>query len=228
MIENIPYSGEIPYQNVARNSSTEGYVEKLIFFLEQYLPLFPKQKQIQKDESEEDISEKLYNYLQRQRRFNLEQIEYPFEFQIEKSQRKAKKGHKRRVDFGVKLNTVDNDMELIYCIEAKKLPTGQKEREKEYVLGNYGGIQRFKSALHGIDDEGNSLPRNGMVGYVFEHTFEHWHDEINLWITQEGWSEKELLVKKHFLEIAKLESTHLIETQQLMVLDHYWVSVMTT
>ena len=117
-------------------------------------------------------------------------------------------------------------MELIYCIEAKRLPTGKRDREKEYVMGDGGGIQRFKKNLHGMNRTGNLLERNGMVGYVQENDFDHWHTQINQWITDEPtWSNTEMLQKVSFGTIAKLESTHERISKDNLKLTHFWINL---
>ena len=81
----------------------------------------------------------------------------------------------------------------LYGLEAKRLPTctspiEQREREREYVVGNWhlrssarkpisGGIERFKEGLHGTD-----LERVGMVAFIQKHDPLFWLTEINRWI----------------------------------------------
>ncbi len=214
----------IPFQNIKEGASSIGQVQKLMVFLEKYLPEFPKGRSLRKS-SEEDISQDLYKYLQRKQSYNDEKIEYPFQFQPETIQRqKSIKGHKRRADIGVRINTRDIDMELIYCIEAKKLPTAKSgnDREKEYVLGNYGGINRFKQNLHGLNDSGDLLSENGVIGYVQADDFTHWHTQINSWINAE-WGDNELLKKVYFNTIGKLESNHSRLSGGQVKLTHYWI-----
>ena len=223
MIEIPSNQATIPYNNIGSGSSTNGYVDKLINFLEEHYASFPKAYNVSINESEEDISDKLYRHLQRQSNLN----DAPFQFQPETPQKlPTAKGHKKRADFGVNLNTFDINMELIYCIEAKRLPTGKREREKEYVMGDGGGIQRFKKNLHGMNRKGDLLERNGMIGYVQENDFEHWHTQINQWITDEPtWSNTEMLQKVSFGTIAKLESTHERISKDNLKLTHFWINL---
>jgi hypothetical protein len=223
MIEKPSNQANLPYKNIGSNSSTNGYVDKLINFLEEHYASFPKAYAVSIDESEEDISEKLYLHLQRKSRLT----EAPFEFQPEARQKlPTVKGHKKRADLGVNLNTFDINMELIYCIEAKRLPTGKKEREKEYVMGDGGGIQRFKKNLHGMNRAGNLLERNGMVGYVQQNDFDYWHEKINRWITDEPtWSNTEILQKVNFGTIARLESSHERVSKDNLKLTHFWINL---
>lgn len=225
MIEISSNQATIPYNNISRGASTNGYVDKLINFLEEHYASFPKAYTVSINESEEDISEKLYLHLQRQSRLT----EAPFDFQPEARQKLPNaKGYTRRADLGVNLNTFDINMELIYCIEAKRLPTDKflGAREKEYVIGNYGGIQRFKENLHGMNRTGNLLERNGMVGYVQQNDFAHWYQKINKWITDEPtWSNTETLQKVSFGTIAKLESTHTRISNDNLKLTHFWINL---
>lgn len=115
----------------------------------------------------------------------------------------------RQPDFGV-ITVEDNNpfgfTNVFFEIEAKRLPTGYG-REKEYVEGNLGGIQRFKEGHHGKD-----LSQSAMVGYVQKETCLHWHTEINKWIANlinansEGhivWNETDLL--RHLSDFNKIQ-----------------------
>jgi hypothetical protein len=224
----MPQKTDIPFKNIPEGSSTTEYVVKLIAFLEKYLPYFPIETKANKSQNENDLSEELYNHLTRKARFNGDNITYPFEFHPEKSQKKPKqKGHAKRIDIATKLNTVDINMEVIYCIEAKKLPTDKLDgkREKEYVDGKGGAIDRFKREDHGMNDEGNLLPRNGIVAYITEHDFQHWHTQINTWITDKGWHTKELLRKEYFNKIGKLTSFHPRILGDDVEINHFWVNI---
>jgi hypothetical protein len=223
MIEIPSNQANLPYKNIGSNSSTNGYVDRLIYFLEEHYASFPTAYSISIDESEENISDKLYRHLQRQSRLT----DAPFEFQPETPQKMpTAKGHKKRADLGVNLNTFDINMELIYCIEAKRLPTGKKEREKEYVMGDGGGIQRFKENLHGMNRIGDLLERNGMVGYVQKKDFDHWHQKINEWIIEDPtWSNTEILQKVSFETIARLESSHERISKHSLKLTHFWINL---
>ncbi len=82
----------------------------------------------------------------------------------------------REPDFGVYEVEDRNPFGLtreFFVIEAKLLPTGKKD----YVVGNLGGIQRFKKGHHG-----KGLLESAMVGYVQKETCSHWHKKINEWI----------------------------------------------
>ncbi len=182
-MNDAPPHGHIPFRNIAKGTSTSGYVDILIAFLENYLPAFPLERTVNASMNENDITEQLYKHLTRKVKFNAEKKEYPFVFQTEKPQKKKhqKGGHPKRVDIAGRLNTRDVDMEVIYCLEAKKLPTDKMggSREKEYVSGSGGAIERFKNEAHGLDDAGNQLPRNGIIAYVTADNYSTWHYRIN-------------------------------------------------
>lgn len=221
-MENSPASKRIPYQNIPKGTSSTGYVDNLIAFLENVLPNFPREKRLGKDQSENDMTEELYKFLTRKARF----AKLPYEFQPEKSQ-KMPKGHDKRIDIAARVLTRGIDMEVVYCLEAKKLPTDKPggKREREYVSGEMGGIERFKNGAHGKDDYGNLLPRNGMVAYVIEYDFAHWHSQINAWIELSGWSANENLTLNYFSAIGKLTSNHLRTSGEGLELSHFWVKV---
>ena len=215
-------NNEIPFENIEKGaSSTSNSVERLVIFLEKYLPTFPKEQSLNNSMSEEDLSEELWEFLTLKCRTNSS----PFAFKPEKKQKKqAQKGHPRRVDFGV-FQVQDNTLELIYTLEAKKLPTGKGDREKEYVLGNYGGIERFKQEQHGIDKDGNLIERNGIVAYILENTVQFWQKSINSWISDASWNSSELLNLEYELPIGKLNSRHDKTSGAPLYLDHFWVKI---
>jgi hypothetical protein len=213
----------IPFKNIPPGTSTFEYTTKLISFLELYLPSFPKEKTLNKGQSENDLTEELYKFLTRKSMLN----GLSFVFQPEKSQKKPmQKGHPKRMDIAARINTLDIDMEVIYCIEAKKLPTDKVggPREKEYVVGKSGAIERFKNEVHGLDDAGNLLASNGIVAYVMDKSFDDWHQDINRWINT-AWSENEQLKKEYETPIGKYTSKHLRVSGAQLELTHLWVEI---
>ena len=227
MNDNPPHD-HIPYQNIEKGASSSEYVDILIAFLENYLPSFPLERKVDAGMNENDITELLYLHLTRKAKINNEKKEYPFVFQPEKSQKKkGQKGHPKRVDIAGRLNTLDVDLEVIYCLEAKKLPTDKVggKREKEYVSGNGGAIERFKNEAHGLDDAGNLLSRNGIVAYVTAEDFGIWHSRINAWINELKWHKSELLELEYTTVIGKLKSNHFRVSGEPFELNHFWVGI---
>lgn len=213
------------YKNIKQGtSSTENSVERLVSFFEKYLPDLTTEHTLNGGMSEEDLSEELYEHLTYKAMNTIQ----PFAFKSEKKQKKKEqKGHSRRADFGV-YYVQDNSMAIIYTLEAKKLPTGIGNREKEYVFGNHGGIERFKNEFHGIDKEGNLLHRNGIIAYVHTEDFPQWHNRINAWIEESFWNKSELLVKEYFNPIGKFKSTHPRLSATLVHLDHFWIKIINS
>ena len=83
-----------------------------------------------------------------------------------------------KVDFGI---VPDGETDAFFVIEAKRLKTDlSKAREKEYIIGKYGGVERFKNQKHGGD-----LTHVGMIGYVQTDNFDTWFTKINSWIEEE-------------------------------------------
>ena len=225
---------DIPFQNIRENASTEGYVDKLLYFLELHLPDFTDEFAVDSSINENDITELLYMHLTKRKRFNKEDVEYPFDFQPEKSQKNRKaKGHPKRVDMAANLLVADRDLQVIFTIEAKKLPTDKEDgvREKEYVshtnskLKPAGGIQRYKEELHGIDDKGDLLPRNGIIAYTSEKCHSDWLDKVNVWIDECSWGEQERLVKKYYSKVSKFTSTHETISRRKVSLEHFWIEI---
>jgi len=74
------------------------------------------------------------------------------------------------------------DFDTLLPIECKRLPTPKaRGRDKrEYVrsgVSTTGGLQRFKSGLHGADHD-----QAAMIGYVQSLTIERWTARVNRWI----------------------------------------------
>lgn len=218
----MSHSQQIPYQNIPNGISTSKYVEKLEDFLETHLVSFSPTK-IEIGDSEEDITEKVYHHLQNKSK------DLPFYFQTEARQKTVSgKGHKKRVDLGVHIYVEDNDSELIYCIEGKRLPTDKPngEREKEYVFGKGGGIERFKTNQHGKNRKGELLERNGMIGYIQQNDFDYWHSSINNWIENNSdWHSEEALKKSESTSGGKYTSEHIRTTKDKVFLTHFWLNL---
>lgn len=219
----------IPYRNVPERASTDGYLAKLLAFLDLHLPNFPQARQVSAGQSENDLTQALFTYLARKVRFNHEGVEYPFVFQTESPQRPhGQRGHPKRADLAASLNTAAIDMTLIYCIEAKKLPTDRpgSKREMEYVVGKGGGIERFKNGSHGRDETGQLLPQSGMIAYITDAGFDYWHQQINAWINTCGWPATEHLLKQPLAKgMYKLSSNHPRMEGGPVRLTHFWLMI---
>ncbi len=176
MFETESNSSNLPEIDVEKLVS----VKKVIEFLDKHLPNFPsifkKNTLAKKIEGEDLISQELCNYLQA-----LTYADGIFMFQF---QRKSFiSSHSS--DFGVLAVKNYQLSHAFFEIEAKRLPTPGKNkknesREKEYVEGDGGGMQRFKKWNHGI-----GLPESAMIGYIQnEQNCTNWQQEINKWIKE--------------------------------------------
>lgn len=123
---------------------------------------------------------------------------------------------RRSSDFGVIEAEDKNPNEIdkaFFVIEAKRLPTDfkNKNREKEYVSSDAGGMQRYKKGFHGA-----GLSDSALIGYIQKDNCNHWHQKINNWIkelikTNKSvdifWNENDLLVnEKDFINAKKYNS----------------------
>lgn len=225
---------DIPFENVLENASTLGYIDKLLTFFELHLPDFTNDFTVDATVNENYITESLYKHLTKRKRFNKENIEYPFDFQPEKSQKqKNTKGHPKRVDVAANLLVADRELQVIFTIEAKKLPTDKVngKREKEYVSHTNlkskpaGGIQRYKEELHGIDDQGDLLPKNGIIAYTSNISHNEWLEKINIWIEECSWGEEEKLVNKYYSKVSRFTSEHKTITNRKVSLEHFWIKI---
>lgn len=127
-----------------------------------------------------------------------------------------------------------SDFETILPIECKRLPTptGAKRDEREYVITNLGvggGIQRYKEGKHGM-----AHVRAALIGYVQEHSFDHWLSMIGGWIQDlctagtPGWSPSDALVlevQDAVTGIAVHESVHSRVNLPDIHVRHLWIKM---
>jgi hypothetical protein len=135
-------------------------------------------------------------------------------------------------DIHYSFNEENIENEPIFIIEAKRLPTPTKEREKEYVVGKTqngnpnGGIERFKLEKHG-----KGLNECGIIGYVEKHDFDYWYTQINLWIQElsviekSKWSIDECLNKIEFNQNSTYCHSLVIRSNQNLKLHHFWIKI---
>ncbi|MGM0504939.1 MAG: hypothetical protein ACQESQ_09995 [Bacteroidota bacterium] len=161
--------------NIPNPSFDKGkIIKKLDDFIVDTLLIFHAEFQGYTNASEEVLSEHLAKTLDYYAK------PLPFIFQKEAIQSQPR-GHKRNVDIGVFLHYAN--LNPFFTIEAKRLPTLPKSREKEYVVGNdykkpSGGIERFKLNLHGIN-----LSESALVAFVQSGSLKGWYHQINEWIS---------------------------------------------
>lgn len=218
------------------------YVQEVVLFIEQKLQLFPvflKTSTVLQNlpntiEGENAITENLCSFLTiHEKNYDYhfsKQDNYEFQF-INQS---AAKGH-RSYDTSIILANIKGSLGKILTIEAKRLPTPGTYREKEYVAGNLGGIERFKKEVHAQEISCNLAL---MVGYIQKENGNHWQNKVNEWINEQikessnkniAWQENDLLTfdKKFSFEskITKYTSTHSRITLPNIKLFHYWIDL---
>lgn len=129
-----------------------------------------------------------------------------------------------------------NIFQAILPIECKRLPTpiGSDRDIREYVYSSYsssGGIHRFKTGAHGAQ---HSLV--AMIAYVQRDNCEHWHDQVNGWIsslaTSDGqhWNVEECLTcsadRKKLNGVLRLHSQHARYIGDPgIAIEHLWVEM---
>jgi len=118
--------------------------------------------------------------------------------------------------------------EPIMVWEAKILSSSLgTKREKEYVIGetNNGGIERYKTEMHGKE-----LNYCGLIGFIEEKNPSYWLAAINNWITDiattnKSWKDDETLseLDSNF-DYCFLESIAHRETSDIK-LSHLWIII---
>lgn len=233
-----PISNSNPFYN---NINTNTYIDEVIIFIEQKLNLFPdyiKKSSVLQNlqntiEGEDLITENLCVF------FTAHKTNYTYQFDKQDNydfqfiNQSKEKGH-RTNDVGVILANTKGNLGKILVIEAKRLPTPGSNREKEYVGGNLGGIERFKKEVHSQE-----IPTNKalIIGYLQKENSSHWHSKINEWIDEEikessnpeiSWLIEDKLVQNTSFsnyKIAKYNSIHSRITLGKINLTHYWIDL---
>lgn len=120
---------------------------------------------------------------------------YDYPFNINGQYRDITNLSKGFSDFYFYPNEQNVSTASFFSIECKRLPSPEKSRKKEYVIGtkNNGGIERYKTAKHG-----KGLDKCGMLGFIENGNSTHWLKEINNWIenltkVNSDWKKDEVL-----------------------------------
>ncbi|HBC38893.1 hypothetical protein [Limibacterium fermenti] len=120
---------------------------------------------------------------------------YDYPFNINGQYRDITYQSKGFSDFYFYPNEQNISLASLFSVECKRLPSPEKSREKEYVIGekNNGGIERYKTEKHG-----KGLFNCGLLGFVENNDFDHWNTTINKWIydltkTTSDWKKDEVL-----------------------------------
>lgn len=131
-------------------------------------------------------------------------------------------------DFFFYPNEQNVKLSSLYSVESKRLPSPEKKREKEYVIGdnNNGGIERYKTEKHGI-----GVSECGLLGFVEDKDFNHWHTTINSWITdlakkpKSNWKKNEVLSETESnIDHCILQSIAYRHSDNVS-LTHLWISI---
>jgi hypothetical protein len=198
--------------------------DAVLKFLDLHLCEFPKfLKALNLRSINEDvITSKLEIYLQRQAR-QTDEI-FMFQFQCPET------NSRRSTDMSVIYASPFSSTESLFVIEAKRLPTPGSGREREYVQGNLGAMERFKRGHHG-----QSLARSAIFGYVEAENYDHWHKAICSWInelikgntdTSIVWNTDDLLTfLKNVNGINLYNSLNARIGNTQIQLTHYWINI---
>ncbi len=201
-------------------------VDKLLAYFDKYLPNFPEYLKRNTDHfSENSITQQLATYLDTRSTGKKVVQNWSFHFQNQPS---VEKTH-RTGDIGVLIaNQMSN--KLYFIFEAKRLPPdNSKARRYEYVSGEKGGIERFKTGSHPT-----KYGVNGMFGYTQKENTSHWLSFLNQHIeeqalnpidTEVNWSKAEQLEhKKNLGNLDYLISQHPSQSYTI-TLHHYWIDL---
>jgi hypothetical protein len=152
-------------------------IDKAIDFLDVCMPLFPAYLKAypSKSPKEKRVSRKLATFLNNESRARNSIFMILMEYDETESERIDDFGFIKFTPF----RGIEEGDNAFFVMEAKRLPTPTppKSREKEYVEGNLGGIERFKRGHHGA-----GLAQSAMVAYVQTETCTYWHTKVNGWI----------------------------------------------
>ncbi len=118
----------------------------------------------------------------------------------------------------------------IFSVESKRLPTPEKRREREYVIGqtNNGGIERYKFERHGKE-----LQVAGILGFIEIESPTFWLSKINGWIVEvaknnEFWSNAETLKNLEFQRDYCISQSVALRKKGHIDLFHFWIVLVST
>ncbi|OFX31484.1 MAG: hypothetical protein A2X08_16390 [Bacteroidetes bacterium GWA2_32_17] len=198
-------------QSVKSEFSADGRIISLLNFLENFLPIFPEKYVKNIKDSEWELNQELFSFL------DIYARNYAFQLIPEYRHK-----NKSKPDFGIKelksdetgIYIYDQKSEHFFDIECKRLYDTTKS--KQYVSGKTGGIQRFKENKHGV-----GLLYSAMIGYIEIEDFNFWHNKVNSWISEKTEYLKPVEIKK----IAKYKSTHKRNIEKTSIeLIHFWLN----
>ena len=131
--------------------------------------------------------------------------------------------HKVDISFFISAEHPDS----IFDLECKRL---YSIKQKHYISGKTGGINRYKLEKHG-----KSCTQSAIVAYMQAENFDFWHTKINTWIENEVsktnqevvWSANDKLQKRNNVNpiLSKCQSFHKRKTLADIGLTHYWINL---
>jgi len=202
-------------------------VDLILSFVDKNISEFPEYYHQYKDsDSENRISDFLVGHFELCK--NGFESFFPFRFGKNPTQPESDK----ETDIGVFVMSRARKPIPIIEFEAKRL--SESSKNKEYVCGTRGGIERFKRGHHS-----SHLKVCGMFGYIQDRTSAEWIKKINNWISelsQENsdstidWSDKKELLSEieSFPLVEKLSSIHNRTSQkESIVLWHYLIDLIS-
>ncbi|WP_417943108.1 hypothetical protein [Flavobacterium sp. RS13.1] len=222
------------------NIDTNTYVNEVILFIENRISHFPQflknssslQNLSQTIEGEDLITENLCDFFTAHEKNYTYQFEKQDNYFFQFRNQSRGIGH-RSNDCGIILANTRGSLGKILVIEAKRLPTPGNIREKEYVQGNLGGIERFKKEVHSQEIPSNLAI---MVGYIQGQNPSHWYKKVNEWVNEQivkssnpniSWLEEDqLTIDSNFTSneiITKYNSVHSRIKLEKIKLNHYWI-----
>lgn len=158
------------FQGKIQLSTHKKAIDSLLEFLSDKIVEFPAffKANTNGKLNEDRTSSALEIFLQRQSRSSDSIFMFQFQTPLE---------GKRTTNISVLYASPYSSIELFFIIEAKRLPAPEKEREREYVHGELGAMERFTRGYHG-----KMLEQSAIIGYIEHEDCEPWRKEIKNWI----------------------------------------------
>lgn len=211
-------------------------LQKVIELVSQSLPVFAASAMEEEIDSENGLNSLLSLFISKKARKN----NLPF-IALHQSMENLKCSNSPVPDIGIFLDTGDEAIppRKITVFEGKRLTSTKlpKNRHQEYVIrqekkkngriAHYGGIERFKLAIHG-----GTLKHAGMIGYLQDETAEIWHERVNSWIrelckqpSEPAWSEQEQLTPTTNNGRVTEYTSAVERSDSKLHLTHLWISL---
>ena len=232
-------SAKLPLTNMLKGPEPNQFISEVLNFVETRLVEFSER--FASISPEKGLTFQLVNLLQR----DSYKQPYPFWFYAGYLE-EPEKGNSREPDIGVmpkESNTIIvNGKSFPYnrsffSFEAKILPSPEKSREREYLIGREirgkykacGGVERFKKELHG-----KGLNFSGILGYIKQQSFSYWQVTMNRWIDELinqskdhliQWNENDKLSEQFIYPNTARYISYNKRSQDVITLFHLWVKL---